>query len=145
MTAAVWTTGEVYLLLRMSSASDRIRVGCTFGSPLQLQVISGGSVVRTVVAAPGFTPVQGDTISVTAQGAFIHCYINGSRALTVYEETNQNLTLVGLQTANNTVRFDDFLARWTQTMGVTRSINGVAKAQAAGTDIRLTRPAYAAL
>ncbi|MET9876579.1 hypothetical protein ABZZ36_18420 [Actinacidiphila glaucinigra] len=143
VTAAVWTTGEVYLLLRMSSAADRIRVGCAFGSRLQLQVISGNSVVRTVVSA--FTPVQGDTISVSAQGPFIHCYINGVRALTVYEETNQLLTLVGLQTANNTVRFEDFSARWTQTMTVTRSINGVVKSLSAAADLRLTHPAHAAL
>lgn len=143
VTAAVWTTGEVYLLLRMSSANDRIRVGCAFGSPLQLQVISGGSVTRTVVSA--FTPVQGDTISVTAQGALITCFINGVRALQVWEETGQLLTLVGLQTANNTVRFDDFRARWTQTMGVTRSINGVVKAQSVGADVRLTHPAHVAL
>lgn len=51
----------------------------------------------------------------------------------------------GNTNATKQIRFDNFKVVNPQTFTVTRSVNGVVKSHAAGTDVRLAYPAYAAL
>lgn len=143
VTPTVWGgTTEAYLLFRFTDTSNRIRVGCNMGSVLQLQVVTGGSVVRTVLSS--MIPAAGDRLSVRALGPWITAFINGQMAIMAYETAHMSATAVGVQTASTTVRFDNFSCRWTQQLTVDRSVNGIVKAQTSGTEIDLfTKPVVA--
>ncbi|MET7452541.1 hypothetical protein ABZT03_11705 [Streptomyces sp. NPDC005574] len=71
-----------------------------------------------------------------SDSAISSAYFLGTRSVRITGNTNA---------ASVAIQYDNYQVVNPQTLTVTRSINGVAKAQSAGTDIRLATPTYVAL
>lgn len=88
VTIAEKTSGEMWLLARFTDNSNKIRIGCTSGSQLTYQVITGGSFA--INEQLGITPAVGDEIQASFLGNQIKIYLNGK--LVAKRISNQGVT-----------------------------------------------------
>lgn len=142
----VWTSGDAWLVFRFSDTSNYLRFGGTVGGSPQFDVVSGGVVTRTDVATA--TLAQADELRVRCTGSVIECFVDDLLVLCVTETTHQTNTRVGMMTTSTVPRFDNFTYSFAvspQTFTVTRAVNGVSSAHAAGTAVSLYNRPYRAL
>ena len=152
------------LTTRYQTSADnyRLRVEFTTSGGITLTVARGGtpvgSSVATTLTYSAGTIIQvrmrviGDRVlgRVWANGAAEprSWLIDQTITSSPVAEGQVGLTAIGLTGNSNTapeVRFDDWTVESPQKFTVTRSVNGVVKAQAVGTDVRLATPPIVAL
>lgn len=154
--------GCVLLRWSSSTAHYRARVEFTTGGNVSVSVTVGSTIIGTN-ASTGLTYTPGAIFEVRARiigyRILIRVWPTGTTEPTVWhiDRTDVSSThasgAVGLSahggSGNSNVgveyRFDNFEVVTPQRMTVTRSVNGVVKAQAAGEDIRLATPTILAL
>lgn len=152
------------VLLRWSSSTAhyRARVEFTTGGTVSVSVTVGSTIIDTN-ASTGLSYAPGDVFEVRVRiigyRILMRVWPTGTAEPTVWhiDRTDVSNThasgTVGLSahggSGNSNVgveyRFDNFEVVTPQRMTVTRSVNGVVKAQAAGEDIRLAVPTILAL
>jgi hypothetical protein len=140
-------TREMWLQFRFSDTSNRWRWGGTLGANPRLEKVVAGAVTSYTAVRQGnpFTLAAGATLMVRAHGSVIEVFLNGVMCLTISDTFNESATSVGLQTASNDTRFENFRFiedKLIQTLQVERGINGVTKYHKAGSGMDLTKRPY---
>ena len=145
--------------LRWSSSTNHYRARVEFltGGTVSVSVTSGSTIIGTN-AATGLSYTPGATFEVRVRiigyQILMRVWATGTAEPTVWHIDRTDVSssfasgAVGLSAhgggGNTNVgveyRFDNFTVETPQRMTVTRSVNGVVKAQAAGADIRLATP-----
>jgi hypothetical protein len=145
-----------------SSLNYRVRVEFTTAGGISLTLVRSGSVVGSTVST-GVTYTPGSVIEVRVR-VIGHRVLARAWATATTEPVSWHLdetvpsstitegvvglaasALTGNTNVSPEIRFHDWLIETPQRFTVTRSINGVVKAQAAGADIRLAKPTIIAL
>lgn len=152
------------VLLRWTSSTSHYRARVEFltGGTVSVSVTSGSTIIGTN-AATGLSYTPGAVFEVRVRiigyRILMRVWATGTAEPTVWHIDRTDVSAsfasgaVGLSahggTGNTNVgveyRFDAFTVETPQRMTVTRSVNGVVKAQAAGEDIRLATPTIIAL
>lgn len=144
-------TREAWINFRYSDSSNRWRWGGTLADDARLEKVVAGVVTSYDADADGnnFVLAAGDKLSARAHGSVIEVFVNDVLALCISDTFNESATLVGLQTANNDTRFNNF--RWIsanpdQELTVTRGVGAsTAVHHKAGADVALYKTPYRGL
>jgi hypothetical protein len=146
-----------------SSSHYRVRVEFTTAGAIALTVLGSGSIIGAGSVATPATYTAGSVVEVRARiighrilarvwaaGAVEPADWHIDRTAVSSTITEGAVGLAGSVITGNTnvspqIRFHDWLLETPQRITVTRSVNGIVKAQTAGTDVRLATPTIIAL
>lgn len=155
----------VYATVRFQSTADRYHVrviqssGGGITAALFRQVAGAATQIgSTYNYAGAFGPTSWFTLRFAVIGSQLSAkiWLRGTAEPTTWQLSETDVTFlnsasIGVISNSNTttypvtISFDNFTVLNQQRMTVTRSVNGIVKAQAAGTDVRLAHPTIAAL
>ncbi len=100
-------TGSGYLVVRFHDAGNFLRIGYSSGV-WQAQTVVAYNATSLGVMVVDHAPAVGDRIRVRYRGTAVTAYVNGVPALSCTCTDHTTRTKCGMQTQNNTTRFDDF-------------------------------------
>ena len=118
-------TREAWINFRYSDTNNRWRWGGTVGAAPTLQKVVAGAVT-SYAADSAFVLAANDTLTARCHGSVIETFLNGEQTFCITDTFNSTATIVGMQTATNDVRLDNFV--WIastprQTLTVTRGVS----------------------
>jgi len=152
VTVSTWPAAtEAWINFRFSDTSNRWRWGGTLADDARLEKVVAGVVTSTDADPSGndFVLAQGDKLTARCHGTVIEVFVNDVLALCISDSFNDDATIVGLQTATNTVRFNNFVwigSNPRQQFTVTRGVGpSTAVYHKAGADIALYKTPYRGL